>query len=368
MRFWNLHASSRASNRPAETWLRSIDARRGWSPRLKTPAVSSRPRPDAATAAHVVATWEGAGPRVLVLGHFDTVYPAGQIHRQPVEIREGKLFGPGVYDMKAGLAIAVNAIATLQALVPSAKRPRIALLTTSDEEVGSGSSRALIESMARECEAVLVLEPALANGAVKTARKGVGEFEIEVTGVPAHAGVAPAAGASAIHALVDIVARLQGLADPARGLTINVGVISGGTRPNVVAERARALVDVRIGRLDDGPLVEHAFSALRASDPRVGVRVTGGVNRPPMERTEGVVRLFEMAKAVAAEQGWQLEEGATGGGSDGNFTAALGVPTLDGLGAVGDGAHAAHEHVIIKDLPARAALLVGLLRRLGDNE
>jgi len=327
----------------------------------------TRPQPDSLAAPHIVAAWDGGGPPVLVLGHFDTVYPLGQLDRQPVEVRDGRLYGPGVYDMKAGLAIAVNAIAVVQAMVPSPSRPRITLLATSDEETGSASSRALIESMARESAAVLVLEPALAGGAIKTARKGVAEFEIDVHGVPAHAGVAPASGASAIHALAEIVSRLHGFADPARGLTINVGVISGGTRPNVVAEHARALVDVRIGKLEDGPLVEHAFAALRAGDARIKVTVTGGVNRPPMERTAGVARLFELASVVAAEHGWMLEEGATGGGSDGNFTAALGVPTLDGLGAVGDGAHAAHEHVIIKDLAVRAALLAGLLGRLGDN-
>ncbi len=331
-------------------------------------ALVARPRPETSVAAHVVASWSGAGPRVLVLGHFDTVYPIGQIDRQPVEERNGRLFGPGVYDMKAGLAIAVHAIAAVQQVLPESRRPCISLLATADEEVGSVASRGLIESMGRESAAVLVLEPALASGAIKTARKGVAEFDIEVRGVPAHAGVAPDAGASAIDALARIVSELAALRDPASGRTVNVGVISGGTRANVVAEHARASVDVRLGRLDDGPVVERAFAALRARDSRVTVTVTGGVNRPPMERTAGVVKLYELARAVAAGQGWALEEGATGGGSDGNFTAALGVPTLDGLGAVGDGAHAAHEHVIIKDLAVRAALVAGLLGRLCDNE
>ena len=326
-----------------------------------------RPRPSANTAAHVQAFWSGNGSRVLVLGHFDTVYPVGQLRGQPIEIRDGRLFGPGAYDMKAGLAMAIGAIQAVAASVPLDRRPTITMLATADEEVGSASSRALIEELARESTAVLVLEPAMASGAVKTARKGVGEFEIAVHGVSAHAGVDPAAGASAIHELARLVGLVRALADPSRGLTVNVGTIEGGTRSNVVAEHARASVDIRIAHAGDGPRIENAFATLRAEDPRVRIVVTGGINRPPMERTVGVARLFELARAVAEEQGWTLDEGATGGGSDGNFTAALGVPTLDGLGAVGDGAHAQHEHVVIKDLAPRAALVAGLLARLGDN-
>jgi glutamate carboxypeptidase len=327
----------------------------------------ARPRPSETTAAHVLATWPSAGPRVLLLGHFDTVCPLGQIARQPVEIRDGRLFGPGVYDMKAGLAIAMTAVRAVLEVVPAAERPAIMLLATADEEVGSGTSRALIETLARGSAAVLVLEPAMANGAVKTSRKGVGEFEIFVRGIPAHAGVEPGAGASAIHELARLIGEVQAIADPSRGLTLNVGVIEGGTRPNVVAESARARIDVRIARVEDAVRVDGEIRALRARDPRVAVTVKGGVNRPPMERSAGVARLFELARDVAARQGWELEEGSTGGGSDGNFTAALGVPTLDGLGAVGDGAHALHEHVVINDLVPRAALLAGLLGRLGDN-
>lgn len=327
----------------------------------------TRPRQDATTAAHVQASWPGNGSRVLVLGHFDTVYPVGQLRRQPIEIRDGRLFGPGVYDMKTGLAMAICAIQAVASVTPVDRRPTITLLATADEEVGSATSRALIEDLARESTAVLVLEPALASGAVKTARKGVGEFEIAVTGVPAHAGVDPSAGASAIHELARLVGVLRGLADPSRGLTVNVGTIEGGTRPNVVAEHARARVDVRIAHMEDAERIQRAISELRAEDPRARLVVSGGINRPPMERTAGVVRLFELARAVAEEQGWTLREGMTGGGSDGNFTAALGVPTLDGLGAVGDGAHALHEHVVIKDLAPRAALVAGLLERLGDN-
>jgi glutamate carboxypeptidase len=327
----------------------------------------TRPRPDATTAAHVQASWPGNGSRVLVLGHFDTVCPIGQLQRQPIEIRDGRMFGPGAYDMKAGLAIAISAIQGVASATPVDRRPTITLLATADEEVGSATSRALIEDLARQCSAVLVLEPALASGAVKTARKGVGEFEIAVTGVPAHAGVDPSAGTSAIHELARLIGALRALADPSRGLTVNVGTIEGGTRPNVIAEHATACVDVRIARMEDADRIGREITALRAEDPRARIVVTGGINRPPMERTAGVVRLFELARAVAEEQGWKLEEGMTGGGSDGNFTAALGVPTLDGLGAVGDGAHALHEHVVIKDLAPRAALVAGLLQRLGDN-
>jgi glutamate carboxypeptidase len=212
---------------------------------------------------------------------------------------------------------------------------------------------------------VLVLEPSLPGGAVKTARKGVGEFEIIAHGVSAHAGVDPGAGASAVHELARQIIAIEQLNDSARGLTVNVGVIEGGTRPNVVAEHARALVDVRIARLADAAVVAAALGGLRAVHPRVRLEVLGGINRPPMERTEGVARLFALARDVAREMGGDVEEGATGGGSDGNFTAALGVPTLDGLGAVGEGPHAIHEHIVVNALPRRAALVAGLLARLG---
>jgi glutamate carboxypeptidase len=330
-------------------------------------AAVTRPRYSASTAAHVQADWPGNGSRVLVLGHFDTVYPLGQLQRQPVEVRDGRLFGPGVYDMKAGLAIAVCAIEAVMSTVSIDRRPAITMFATADEEVGSETSRALIENLAKQSSAVLVLEPALASGAVKTARKGVGDFEIAVHGVPAHAGVDPSAGASAIHELATLVGALRALSDPSRGLTVNIGTIEGGTRPNVVAERARARVDVRIAHAEDAEHIRQAIAGLRAEDPRARVVVTGGINRPPMERTAGVARLFELARTVARDQGWTLEEGSTGGGSDGNFTAALGVPTLDGLGAVGDGAHAQHEHIVINELTPRAALVAGLIERLGDN-
>jgi glutamate carboxypeptidase len=320
--------------------------------------------PGGATADHVLARWPGAGPPVLLLGHFDTVWPVGQVGRMPIKESDGRLFGPGVFDMKAGLAIGLLAMRAVAELVDASVRPRVSFLITSDEEVGSAASRAAIERLARESAAVLVLEPSLPGGAVKTARKGVGEYEIVARGISAHAGVEPEKGASAIFELARQITAVEGLNDPARGRSVNVGVIEGGTRPNVVAETARARVDVRISQLADAAVVREALGGLRSSNPRVTIEVNGGINRPPMERTAGVVRLYELARGVAHAMGDELAEGATGGGSDGNFAAALGVPTLDGLGAVGEGAHALHEHVTLNELPRRAALVGGLIARL----
>jgi glutamate carboxypeptidase len=320
----------------------------------------------APTADHVVAEWSGRGRPLLLIGHFDTVWPVGQLARMPVRQVDGRLHGPGVLDMKAGLAVALAAMKVLTT-VPESARPPVTLLATSDEEVGSATSRKIIETMARASAAALVLEPALPGGAVKTARKGVGEFDVRAHGVAAHAGADPSAGASAVHELARQVAAMTALADPDAGLTVNVGVIEGGTRSNVVAEEARALVDVRVSRVADGPRIESALQALRSSDPRVRLEVRGGVNRPPMERGPGVAKLFELARDVARAWGEDLAEGATGGASDGNFTAALGVPTLDGLGGVGDGPHALHEYVLLDFLPKRVALLAGLLARAGAD-
>jgi glutamate carboxypeptidase len=236
------------------------------------------------------------------------------------------------------------------------------MLWTTDEEIGSATSRSAIEEEAGRSEVVFVLEPALPGGAVKTSRKGCGQFEIVVSGVAAHAGIDPGKGASAIHEMARQVAAIERLQDPAQGVSVNVGVISGGTRPNVVAEEARAIVDVRAPRLVDARRIEAAFAALAPVDGRTRVAVRGGFDRPPLERGPGVARLYERARDVASRLGKTLDEGGTGGGSDGNFTAALGVPTLDGLGAIGDGAHALHEHVVINELPWRAALLAALIQ------
>lgn len=323
--------------------------------------VTRLPRPDAGD--HVLAEF-GCGQRqVLLLGHFDTVWPVGQLGRMPIKVDEERFYGPGSLDMKAGLVIALLAARAITELDLVAGT-RTVLLLTSDEETGSHTSREAVEEEARRSDAVLVLEPGLADGSVKTGRKGVGEFTIDVDGVAAHAGVDPGGGASAVREMARQVIALDGMASPERGLSVNVGVVEGGTRSNVVAAHARARVDVRVTSMDDVAHIERAIRQLRPFDDRTTIRVSGGINRPPMERTPGVARLFELARDVAAGFGVTLTEGSTGGASDGNFTAALGVPTLDGLGGIGEGAHALHEHVEIESLPVRAALLAGLVQRI----
>jgi glutamate carboxypeptidase len=313
---------------------------------------------------HLLAEFGCGDRQVLLLCHFDTVWDLGQVERMPIVERDGRLHGPGVYDMKGGLVIALLAIRAITELGRPTSH-RTVLLCTSDEETGSSSSRQAIEEEARRSDAVLVLEPALPGGAVKTSRKGVGVFDLTVEGVPAHAGAEPGRGASAVTELARQVLALEALRDDARGVSLNVGVVSGGTRSNVVAERATAEIDVRVTSLDDAGRIEAAIRAVRPHDPRTRITITGGINRPPMERTAGVAALYGIARAVAADLGFTLGEGGTGGASDGNFTAALGIPTLDGLGAEGDGAHAITEHVLIDSLPRRAALLAGILERLG---
>jgi glutamate carboxypeptidase len=301
----------------------------------------------------------------LLIGHYDTVWPVGQLERMPMVVEQGKLFGPGVYDMKAGLIIGILALRALLEQGPGAAH-RIVLLITSDEEVGSQESRAAIIDQARKSDAVFVLEPATVDGRVKTRRKGVGVYTMRVRGVSAHAGVEPARGASAIHELARQIVALSELRDPERGVAVNVGLIEGGTRSNVIAEHAWAEIDVRVPTQADAVRVEAFMRARRAGLSGTSLEVTGGINRFPMERTPAVVGLYERARAVAAALGFELGEGGTGGASDGNFTAALGIPTLDGLGAVGDGAHALDEHVVIEELPRRAAMLAGLLSNMQD--
>jgi len=315
---------------------------------------------------HLRADFGGGGPRVLLLGHFDTVWPVGQLRTMPFVEQDGRLCGPGIFDMKAGIAVAILAARAVRSHSPH--RPHIVMLWTTDEEVGSATSRSFIEEEARRCAAVLVLEPSLPGGAVKTQRKGCGDFELTVHGVSAHAGIDPGRGANAIHELAHQILAVQALQDLSRGISVNVNVASGGTRTNVIAALARASIDARVPTAEDGRRVE---SALRALQPRIAgtrIEVSGGFGRPPLERTPQVLALYELAREVAAELGRPLAEGATGGGSDGNFTAAIGVPTLDGLGPQGDGAHALHEHVSADDLTWRAAFLAGLLGKLGDGE
>jgi glutamate carboxypeptidase len=302
------------------------------------------------------------GPRrgspLLLLGHLDTVWPMGTLKTMPFRIGQGRAWGPGVLDMKAGVAMALTAIEALGNL----PRPAI-LLLVSDEEVGSTASRAITEKLARECAAVFVLEPAQGlKGAYKTARKGVGNYTVGVTGVASHAGVDFERGHSAIHELAWQLEQVRGFTELERGLTVNAGVIRGGTRTNVVAAEAEAEIDVRIARMKDAARIERKFRGLRARDRGCVLKVTGGMNRPPMERSAGTVALYRRAATLARTMGFELAEAATGGGSDGNFTAALGVPTLDGMGAVGEGAHASNESVLLKDLMPRTALLAEMIR------
>jgi glutamate carboxypeptidase len=294
---------------------------------------------------------------VLLLGHLDTVWPLGTLKTMPWRNAEGRLWGPGVLDMKAGVIMALAAINTLKQL--KLARP-VTLLLNSDEEVGSTISRPITEKLAKKSSAVLVLEPAQGL-AYKTARKGVGQYNVQVTGVGAHSGVDFERGHSAVLELAKLVQTISGFTNLDRKLTVNCGVIAGGTRSNVVPSHASAEVDVRIAKASDAAYVDKLFRKLKVSDPHCKLTITGGINRPPMERKPGTIALFKKARALAAELGFTLEEASTGGGSDGNFTAALGVPTLDGMGAVGDGAHAPHESVIIEHLVPRTALLAAMI-------
>ncbi len=312
---------------------------------------------------HIRAEWGEGERQVLLLGHFDTVWPIGKLADMPLRESNGRLYGPGIFDMKAGIAVAQLALRALRHGEPS-RATKIVMLWTTDEEIGSGTSRAAIEAEARRSAAVLVLEPSLPGGAAKTSRKGVGEFELTVHGTSAHAGVDPEKGASAVHELARQIIAIEALQDLARGITLNVGVIAGGSRPNVIAERARATIDVRVPTLADATRIEAALRSLTPFSAGTRLEVHGGVDRPPFERTEAVARLFRIAEDAASDLGRRLGEGATGGASDGNFTGAIGVPTLDGLGPSGDGAHAAHEHVVISDLVWRAAFLAALVSRL----
>jgi glutamate carboxypeptidase len=306
----------------------------------------------------------GAKP-VLLLGHYDTVYPLGTLASMPCQIVGDKLTGPGVLDMKSGIALMLSALAALKDWHGELAGP-VAVLLVSDEEVGSDSSRAITESLAKKAAAVLVLEPSYGlEGAVKTARKGVGDYQIKVTGKAAHAGLDFQKGANAIEELARQIDRISGFTDRKKGLTVSAGLIRGGTRVNVVPAEATATIDVRVARMKDAAVIEKKMRSLRAFNRKCKVEVTGGVNRPPMERTTGVAALYAKATAIARDLGWKLGEAAVGGGSDGNFTAGLGIPTLDGLGAVGDGAHAAHEHILISELPRRAALIAGMIEEAG---
>jgi glutamate carboxypeptidase len=295
---------------------------------------------------------------VLLLGHLDTVWPLGTLKTMPCRVSDSRLWGPGTLDMKAGVAMAFTAIEILTEAGLLGRE--IVLLLNSDEEVGSPVSRPTTERLAAECAAVYVLEPAQGL-ALKTARKGTGNWRIDVKGVAAHAGVDFEKGANAIRELARVIETVSGWTDLKHGLTVSVGVIGGGTRSNVIPAQAWAEVDVRIAHKTDGPRIERKFAALKPVDKNCTLSVSGGINRPPMERTRSTVRLYRQARELAAELGFTLGEASTGGASDGNFTAALGIPTLDGMGAVGEGAHACHESIVLEHLAPRTALLAGLL-------
>jgi glutamate carboxypeptidase len=303
---------------------------------------------------------DGVKKRVLLLGHLDTVWPLGTLKSMPCRVKNGRLFGPGTFDMKVGAAMALTALEMLVEARMIDSGTEIVMLLNSEEEIGSPVSRPITEMLARECSAVYVVEPAQGL-ACKTARKGIGNWRIEVEGIAAHAGVDFEKGASAIRELARVVETVSGWTDLKRGLTVNVGTVSGGSKTNVIAAQAVAEVDVRIARKTDGVRIERLFSKLKPADKRCKITISGGINRPPMERNRGTLALYQKAQAFATDLGFVLDEASTGGASDGNFTAALGVPTLDGLGAVGEGAHAPHESVIIEHLAPRTALLAALL-------
>ncbi len=318
---------------------------------------------------HLLCEFALPGParkkgEILALGHSDTVWPMGTLARMPVREADGRLWGPGVLDMKSGIAFFLYAMRAVRDLdIPV--RSRVKLLINSDEEVGSDSSRTLTQETARRAKAVLVLEPGTSlAGMLKTARKGVGAYTIEVRGRAAHAGVDFSAGASAVVELARQIERVAGFTDLKRGVTVNPGLISGGSRSNVVAAEARAVVDIRVPRLRDAETLDRKFRKLQPFDKRCKLEIEGGMNRPPMERSVGIVHLFRTAQQLARGLGVTLEESMTGGGSDGNFTAALGIPTLDGLGGVGEGAHALHESILIDRIADRTALLAKLVAAL----
>ncbi len=300
--------------------------------------------------------------RVLVIGHLDTVWPLGTLDRMPFRVTpDGRAHGPGIFDMKSGIAVAVDGLRTIAAEKLATRHP-VTLLLTCDEEIGSKTSRALVEEEARNASAALVLEPPIAGGVVKTGRKGIGTFTLRAIGRAAHAGLDPGKGVNAIVELAHQTLRLAGLNDFEKGITVSVGMSTGGTALNVVPAEAIAQVDVRFWTREDEEAVVAAIRGLQPVLAGAELEITGGVNRPPMTRSEKNIALFQHARALAAEIGFELKDEVVGGGSDGNFTSALGVPTLDGLGVDGDGAHATHEHIVLSDIPRRAALLTRLMQ------
>jgi glutamate carboxypeptidase len=314
---------------------------------------------------HLQADFDGrSGGRVMLLGHFDTVWDVGTLKSMPWREEQGRLLGPGVLDMKTGIVQMLFALQALKSVRGELVRPVTVLLVT-DEEVGSESSRAITERLAKECAAVFVLEPSFGSqGALKTSRKGVGDYTVRVQGVASHAGLDFEKGASAVLELSRQLLKIAEFTDAEKGITVNPGVIRGGTRTNVIAAEAETEVDVRITKMSQSVALHKKFQSLKPVDRRCKVTIEGGVNRPPMERSAGVEKLFVQAKGLAAELGIKLKEASVGGGSDGNFTAALGIPTLDGLGAPGEGAHAVNESVRVDQIVPRTALLARLIEEV----
>lgn len=313
----------------------------------------------------LIRTWadSSSAKPILILGHTDTVHPRGSIEQRPWRVEANRAYGPGVFDMKANCALALEAV---RACIETGLRPSrpVVVLLTCDEETGSFTGRQLVEAEARKAHAVLVLEPPARGGLAKTGRKGTGMFSIEVHGRAAHAGLEPEKGASAILELARQTDKLHSLNGASGGISVNVGVFHGGTLSNVIAAEARAEVDVRFSTADEAARIESEILNLRPFDERVQLIVKGGINRPPLERSEKVLALFERARAIAGQLDFELRETQVGGASDGNFAAAVGATVLDGLGIDGDGAHATHEHILLDDIPRRGVLLAGLLATL----
>lgn len=300
---------------------------------------------------------------VLLLGHTDTVHPRGSLGERPWRIEGGRIYGPGIFDMKANCVLALEALRACATLRVMPRRP-VVLLLTCDEETGSLTGRALVEEETRRSASVLVLEPPASSGRVKTGRKGTGMYTVEAHGVAAHAGLEPEKGASAILEIARQIERLHAMNEGAGGITVTVGLVQGGTRSNVVPAEAHAEVDVRFSTMEEARRIETSILNLQPFDERVRLTVRGDVNRPPLERTRGTVALYEHARRIAQALGYELGEAQVGGASDGNFAAALGVPVLDGLGIDGDGAHATHEHILIDDIARRGALVAALIASL----
>lgn len=306
---------------------------------------------------------ENSDDVIMLLGHTDTVHPRGTLESRPYRIEENRVYGPGIFDMKANCVLALEILRGLTELNFKPKR-EIVIALSCDEEIGSETGRAFVEKEASRARVCLVLEPSASGGRVKTGRKGTGMFTMKTRGIPAHAGLEPEKGASAILELARQVKRLHELTNFEIGTTVSVGVFHGGTTSNVVPENACAEIDVRFKTMDEAARIEREILSTEPFDERVKIEIAGGINRPPLERDEKVLALYEEAKEIASSFGYELGETQVGGASDGNFVAALGVPVLDGLGVTGDGAHAVHEHIIADDIAPRAALIAGLILEL----